>query len=352
VAEVIQRAEAPAEVTNPDVTAPIESTTPATEVIQPTEVPAEVASQPSYEAASQPSVASVDVTPVAPSIPAQPTAAEAIQRAETPIEAASHDMPASVEPTTAVAHPPTAAEIIQRAEALTEVASQPSYESVASEEVTPATPSIPAQPGAAEVIQRAEAPAPGTPMDVPSTDLQPVDLFEALNAASDIPVARPQPTAATDVDAPSPVIQRSLDDAETYAPTQPPSEVIQRTPDETSLDISTSYTEPEEPLHRAVDDELLSWLHALQSSKPPPASNAPKSSAPSPAPAPVVQRQIAPPVQKTIQREITVDSSTPPNVAQAESEQQDEVDVDRLARDVYKMLQNRLRIERERRDRL
>jgi len=90
---------------------------------------------------------------------------------------------------------------------------------------------------------------------------------------------------------------------------------------------------------------------AAQSSKPLPASNA-SSSAPFSAPAPVVQRQMASPVQKTIQREITLDSPKSEDIEEPEREEQAEVDVDRLARDVYKMLQNRLRIERERRDRL
>jgi hypothetical protein len=242
-----------------------------------------------------------------------------------------------------------AAEVIQRAEAPAEV-TRPQA-SIFSEEVTPAAPTIPTQPTAAEIIQRVEAPAPSTPMNAPGEDLHPIDLFEALNAASDTPVARSQPSAAPDVGAPSPVIQRSVDNTETYAPTQPPPEIIQRTPDETSLDITTSYTEPEAPVRRAVDDELLSLLNMLQSSKPPPASNA-SSSAPFSTPTPVVQRQFAPPVQKTIQREVTVDSPTPQNVEEAESDQPDKMDVDRLARDVYKMLQNRLRIERERRDRL
>jgi hypothetical protein len=128
----------------------------------------------------------------------------------------------------------------------------------------------------------------------------------------------------------------------------------------TSTEPEQMMPQPEEAetaeptVRRAVDDELLSLLHSLQSShgNPPPISGASNSSAPSLAPAPTVQWQSAPPVQKTIQRALTDDSPISQNAQAAESDQQAEVNVDRLARDVYKMLQNRLRIERERRDRL
>ena len=109
------------------------------------------------------------------------------------------------------------------------------------------------------------------------------------------------------------------------------------------------WTEPaatsEATVRRAVDDELLSLLHTLQSqqrSNPPPTST--KAASSPAAPQSFVQRQ--PPVRQTIQRS---EASPAPQIQQVlevgEDNESVEVDVDRLARDVYKMLQNRLRIE-------
>jgi len=115
-------------------------------------------------------------------------------------------------------------------------------------------------------------------------------------------------------------------------------------------------TEPDETMmRRAIDDELLSLLRSQQSSRstPPPASDVSDWSTPSPAPAPIVQRTSEPiAFQQPIQRAITIDENQPNTVQDAKNGRSDDgLDVDRLARDVYKMLQNRLRIERERRAR-
>ncbi|MBA3874060.1 MAG: hypothetical protein H0X30_33420, partial [Anaerolineae bacterium] len=73
-----------------------------------------------------------------------------------------------------------------------------------------------------------------------------------------------------------------------------------------------------------------------------------------PAPPPIIQRQNVQEAiqQPVIQRAMTSTSQDEISTGSRNNGDEDDgVDVDRLARDVYKMLQNRLRIERERRSR-
>ncbi|MEP6984215.1 MAG: hypothetical protein ABI970_01355, partial [Chloroflexota bacterium] len=203
------------------------------------------------------------------------------------------------------------------------------------------------------MIRRAEAPV--SPSQEPTGDLHTIDLFEALNAAnSGSPVNQ-------DTAPPADMIQRSIETPSFNQPStrdviQPTANGFLSNPEPDHIIAQVEAPTDEATVRRAVDEELLSLLESIQStrSNPPPASGTPHVAAPPPAPPPIIQRQNVQEAiqQPVIQRAMTSTSQDEISTGSRNNGDEDDgVDVDRLARDVYKMLQNRLRIERERRSR-
>lgn len=215
-----------------------------------------------------------------------------------------------------------------------------------------------AQPSSpTDAVQRDYYPPTSAPDTDDTSGQQPMDLYQAMMGAGMVtPDSGASDTAWGGVSADS--IQRTPDaGADAYSSGQQPVDLYQAMMQTGMIESEPDdpYTgsyyppEPDTSMSAATKADLLSLLDtpAPHSSRAPETGFTPDVSQPS-SPQNTVSRSYQPPQNPpVIQRAETTDTQEPEQGAG----QGGDVDVDQLARDVYNALRNRLRIERERRDR-